>query len=140
ERILGVERPHSDVFHPEPGSAAPQADPSAESLVLTRFLQALLDRHAVLLRYQAPYRGTASSTVARPLGLFLDRGWWYLVGELPDERPAAANSRRLWRADRVVELAALPPTGAPAAEFDVGALLDHAWLKEAMQIWRQRAP
>jgi predicted DNA-binding transcriptional regulator YafY len=140
ERLLGVERPTSDVFHLEAGAAPPASAPRDESDVLTRFLQALLDQRTVRLRYQAPHHEAPTSREVQPLGLFMDRNWWYLVGEPAGEVSDAARPRRFWRADRVVELAALHPMSERPGDFDVGTLLGHAWLEEAMQTWRERAP
>lgn len=141
ERLLGVERPVGDIFHLEPSAAPLASDPRDESDVLTRFLQALLEHRTVRLGYLAPHRETPTTREVRPLGLFMDRGWWYLVGEPVADLPDAAAPHLLWRADRVAELAALHPiVGERLGDFDVGMLLGHAWLKEAMQTWRERAP
>jgi predicted DNA-binding transcriptional regulator YafY len=74
------------------------------------------------------------------LGVFWDRGRWYLVGA-EVERP---ERRRIWRADRVSAIGAsdapAPEDTAERADFDIGALLGGAWLKSAMDVWRANAP
>src|SRR5689334_19020836 len=162
ERTLGVERPHADLLHPEEGADSAEVvegsegDPAAESAVVTGFLQAALDGRMARLRYQAPHRRTAREMEARPLGAFWDRDRWYLVGQIGQigQIGQAANAReesgreregerRIWRADRVVGLAAGPaggPREGDRRDFDVRELLGHNWLKEAMEDWRERAP
>lgn len=144
DRVLGVERSHPDLFHPEPDGSpdtlpAPD-DIQRESAIVTRFLQAKLAHAAIRLSYRSPYRDTPSVTDAHPLGLFLDRGRWYLVGETH----ASTSRRRIWRTDRVIALDAVEPVTRTehmdAADFDVSDLLGHAWLESAMRTWRHNAP
>lgn len=133
DRVLGVERAPTDSFHPEPvetgGAPAPEGD------TVTTFLHALLDGRAVRLAYRSPYSARAIEAIARPLALVWDRDRWYLVGRA-DGAPARA---RLWRADRVRAIAPDVAT-TPAEEFDVRALLERAWLREAMDEWRHLSP
>lgn len=154
ERTLGVERPHADLLHPEEGAESAESegggegDPAAESAVVTGFLQAALDGRMVRLHYQAPHRRAAREREARPLGAFWDRDRWYLVGRIGQTADALGETerdgeRRIWRADRVVALAAGPASGPREGDrpgFDVRALLGHAWLHEAMEDWRGHAP
>lgn len=140
--IIGAELSPGDIFHPEPDEPSSNGNAHRDSATLTRFLQALLDGNAVRLTYQSPYRIEAASVDARPLGLFWDRGRWYLAATEPDR----AQTDRLWRADRVTAISPISPistlgqTGNGRTDFDIADLLGHAWLKSAMDTWRQRAP
>lgn len=143
ERLIGVERPQGDSFHPEPDEALRTEDPQREGSVVTRFVRALLDGRAIRLSYQSPYRESITSAEARPLGLFWDRDRWYLVGARTDP----ARTQHLWRADRTADLVILgthvglrEDDRDAAAEFEIATLLGHAWLKNAMETWRRRAP
>lgn len=145
ERVIGVERTQSDIFHPEPDETVGTEHPQRESEVVTRFVQALLEQRTVRMRYQSPYRETATESVADPLGLFWDRDRWYLVGAILGSRGAHVT----WRADRATDLAVLGPKDGTreketdrntGTEFDIAAMLRHAWLKSAMDAWRQHAP
>jgi predicted DNA-binding transcriptional regulator YafY len=138
ERVLGVERHHGDAFNPEPQEPDRVVDRQKEGATVTRFLQALLGGNEVYVRYRSPYREAESASVVRPLGLFWDRDLWYLVGTIPGS-PA---EQRLWRADRVLEMTARGKAdpGESDGAFDVGELLGHAWLKAAMDTWRERTP
>src|SRR5207302_1181736 len=85
------------------------------------------------------YHAAAMSADAYPQGVFWDRARWYLAGT-DTER---AQTRRLWRADRVTAIStlnALGHTDDRRASFDIAELLGHAWLKTAMDAWRERAP
>jgi len=143
ETIIGVEPAPDDIFHPEPDphpatAAAPEPAAARESAMLGLFLRARLDGVLVRLRYRSPYREEEERVVV-PLGVLLDRDRWYLAGR-DDER---ARGARLWRADRVAEIApmwARGPTDGGDAAFDVRALLGRRWLRAAMREWRQRAP
>jgi predicted DNA-binding transcriptional regulator YafY len=146
ERIVGVERSYSDIFHAERGETPESQERSGdhvarESVIVTTFLQALLDQRAVRLRYHSPYSGS-DDAIATPSGLFWDRDRWYLVGQTGGGA-SPGGSRRLWRADRVSEISSgqsLPHNNAKSTDFDIGALLGHAWLKDAMDAWRIQAP
>ncbi len=138
ERVLGVERYRGDVFSGEPQPPDDAPDPHTEGATVTRFLQALLDQHEVRIRYRSPYREAESEADVRPLGAFWDRERWYLVGDRTNKR----GERRLWRADRVLEMSTLGRVepGDSNERFDIGEMLGHAWLKTAMDTWRQRVP
>ncbi len=143
ERIMGVEETPDDIFHPEPdhrpapgGGGAAEA--AQESATLTIFVRAILDGAPVRLRYHSPYRGEEDGVVV-PLGVIWDRDRWYLAGR----RDTQTRGARLWRADRVAEIAPLRARGAGSAEganFDVRALLGRRWLRAAMKEWRRRVP
>ncbi|HEV8193324.1 MAG TPA: WYL domain-containing protein [Ktedonobacterales bacterium] len=137
ERVLGVERYRGDMFSAEPYDPSHVPDLEQEGAVVTRFLQALLDRNEVHIHYRSPYRASDSATEVRPLGAFWDRERWYLVGD----RAQSPGEHRLWRADRVLAMAATRKTEEESSEpFDIGELLGHSWLKTAMDTWRQRVP
>ena len=133
EQVLGVEQAANDMLHEE--DVQPQSPDLTVSGVVTIFLQALLDRRAVRLRYRSPYRAHMFEGLTQPLGMFLDRDRWYLVGQ-----KEGATSQRIWRADRVLAIAPDRPSPADLGRFDVRCLLGRAWLREAMEEWRQRAP
>jgi predicted DNA-binding transcriptional regulator YafY len=139
DRLVAFEQPPEHAFYHEPTDRA-TADPALlERQVgetVTCFLQALLDRRAVHLRYRSPYRSAESETRIRPLGLLWDRDLWYLVGI----KAGGTTSPRQWRADRVLRIApgvSLPTETAP---FDVRSLLGRAWLDEAMADWAADSP
>jgi predicted DNA-binding transcriptional regulator YafY len=136
EQIIGAEMPPADIFHGEPDEPASTSNPQRDGATVTHFLQALLDNNAVRLAYQSPYRDAALTIDAHPLGIFWDRGRWYLATNNPEH----GESQRLWRADRVTSIRALGPTSERATDFDIGSLLGHAWLRTAMATWRERAP
>jgi predicted DNA-binding transcriptional regulator YafY len=137
DKIIGFEKLPADIFHPEPGTASPDASiPLAESRTISLFLQAILDGTMALLEYRSPYNAKTREFLIQPLGLFWDRDHWYLAGQpVEQEQPF-----RLWRADRVLEIK--PQAAATAAQtaFDVRELLEHHWLKSAMERWRQQTP
>lgn len=137
-QIIGAEMLPADIFHAEPDEPTTATDARHDGVTVTHFLQAILDGNAVRLTYQSPYRDTEIAAEAPPLGVFWDRGRWYLA----TDGPAHAGAQRLWRADRVT---AISPIGPPHdegihADFDIGRLLGHAWLESAMATWRERAP
>lgn len=151
-QIIGVEAMPTDVFHPEPDalpSPAQAIEAAAsrgvhelsaplESATISVFMQAILDRAAVRLRYRSPYRQEEHDTVT-PLGMIWDRDRWYLAGR----KNSQARRARLWRADRVAQITPLAPGSAGSdrrAGYDVRTLLGRRWLRSAMAEWRQRAP
>jgi predicted DNA-binding transcriptional regulator YafY len=146
DRIVGVERSYRDIFHAERGETVERDERrpehvERESAIITRFLHALLDQNTVRLSYHSPYRGS-DSAVAFPSGLFWDRDRWYLVGQSSGEAPPS-GSRRLWRADRVTEISGgqrARDKSAEPSDFNIGVMLEHAWLKDAMNAWRTEAP
>lgn len=138
EHVLGVERYRGDMFSAEPSKPNHAPDLEKEGTIVTRFLQAILDHSDLYMRYRSPYRDAESETEIRPLGAFWDRERWYLVGD----RTRSAGEHRLWRADRVLDLATRSQGESEASDksFDIGAMLGHAWLKSAMDTWRGRVP
>lgn len=137
EKVIGFEHLPEDIFHPEP-TPAPQTDgDTSESHIVTTFLQGILDRSLVHLRYRSPYRlSERQETTVIPLGLFWDRNHWYLVGGKQDGDPAL----RLWRADRVVSLTVASAGLSTPRAFDIQDLLGHTWLRSAMDQWQRSAP
>ncbi|HEU4784023.1 MAG TPA: WYL domain-containing protein, partial [Ktedonobacterales bacterium] len=63
-------------------------------------------------------------------------GRWYLATSDTDY----GERERLWRADRVTGISPHSQMGERRADFDIGNLLGHAWLRTAMAAWRARAP
>jgi predicted DNA-binding transcriptional regulator YafY len=59
---------------------------------VSTFLQAILDRRAVVLEYRSPYAAEAEQAIVAPDGLVWDRDRWYLAGR------QALGARRI-RAD-----------------------------------------
>jgi predicted DNA-binding transcriptional regulator YafY len=136
EKIIGFEKPPTDIFHPEPAEPPDLPVESVESRTVSLFLEAILERAALTLRYRSPYSGKTIVYVVEPLGLFWDRDHWYLAGA-PVE---PIQPVRLWRADRVVEIERQAAMLAQPAEFDIRTLLGRNWLKSAMERWRQQTP
>lgn len=153
-KVLGAEAAPTDPFHPEasdpqgtqttldtPESAAQSA---TESHTVSVYLQAILDRRLLSLRYRSPYRDTDDHLRAEPLGIFWDRNRWYLVGRsegLQDNGTAGDKQRlRFWRADRVLELKASMAAVPHDPNFDVREQLDRRWLQPAMRAWAEESP
>ena len=141
QRVVGFEKGPHDTFHPERSTSSSQpvalsAEGPGEAETTTIFVQAVLDRRCVLLRYRSPYKARAEHLFAEPLGMFWDRDHWYLVG-----RPTGQEQgSRLWRADRVLDITPHTQEASAHPDFDVQKLLDRHWLKAAMQQWAQEAP
>jgi predicted DNA-binding transcriptional regulator YafY len=135
-QLIGAEMPPADIFHAEPDEPATTSDPHRNGATVTRFLQAILDGDAVRLAYQSPYRDAPMTMEAEPLGVFWDRGRWYLATSDTDYD----EQERLWRADRVTDISAHGQAVERRADFDITGLLGHAWLRTAMAAWRSRAP
>lgn len=144
EQLVGFEKTPEDIFHPEASqneqAAGTQAHEEADeqySQTISVFFQAILDGQQVVMRYASPYRAIEQATVAQPLGLLWDRDRWYLVGRLAERED---HPLRLWRADRVVQIKARPPLVPQQHEFDVREMLGRAWLRSAMEYWKEQAP
>ncbi|HUZ84962.1 MAG TPA: YafY family protein [Gaiellales bacterium] len=136
-RIVGFEALPEDVFHPDlpASSAQPERDDARERAVIDVFLRAILDGTPVLLSYRAAYAREPRTVRAVPEGMFWDSDRWYLAGRLLDRDHRA----RLWRADRVVALHALPGPVPEVPPFDVRTLLGRAWLAAAMASWAEES-
>jgi predicted DNA-binding transcriptional regulator YafY len=136
EKVIGFEHFPDDIFHPEPASAPQRDGDASESHIVTTFLQGILDRSLVHLRYRSPYHLSDSQEMTViPSGLFWDRNHWYLVGR---KRDAAAM--KLWRTDRVLSLAKDSQALSTPEAFDIQDLLGHRWLRSAMDQWQENAP
>ena len=137
EKVIGFEHFPGDIFHPEP-TPAPQTDGNTrESHIVTTFLQSILDRSLVHVRYGSPYHLSGrQETAVIPLGLFWDRNHWYLVGKKRDGDAVM----RLWRADRVISLREASEALSTPHAFDIQNLLGHRWLRSAMDQWQRNAP
>ena len=132
---IGFERVPSDLLHPERGDPLSGDAPPDEAENVARFLRAALARARVRLAYRSPYRDEEPPTEVEPLGLMWDRDRWYLVG-----RPREGGKTRMYRSDRVSSVApgrAMPPT---RSDFDASSLLGRAWLRDAMDGWREESP
>jgi predicted DNA-binding transcriptional regulator YafY len=143
KKMIGFEGPTRDLFQLEPeqalgksSSTSEESDRPAESDVISQFLQAILQEKTVQIRYYSPYSAKMKQFRIEPLGMFWDRNRWYLAGQVMDQAPEV----RLWRADRVLEIKLDRIRGTARPEFDVRTLLDHAWLKAAMEQWRRETP
>jgi predicted DNA-binding transcriptional regulator YafY len=140
QRIVGFEEPPADTFHPEPEApgAANSVSGNGASVGLTGgvFLNAILNRQLVRFSYRSPYRERDDEVVATPLGMFWDRGRWYLVGSVPNRKRA----RRIWRADRLSEMRATGQIAAEQKDFDVRELMGRTWLRAAIDAWSQESP
>jgi predicted DNA-binding transcriptional regulator YafY len=135
--LIGFEGVAPDAFHRDPPALDPLDDWSArEGTALDTFLRAVLDGTGVRLTYRSPYRGRTTTATCTPLGLFCDRDLWYLVGARLDE----PDSPRLWRADRVLEIASAPAARREPEPFDVRELLGRRWLGSAMTSWAVESP
>lgn len=139
EKVIGFESPPRDAFHPEPelttsdGSLTSRNGP-VENETISIYLQAILESIQIRMKYRSPYRNQTEEVYLQPLGLFYDRDHWYLVGQNPQART------RLWRSDRVMDIAEhhVPRTGP--TEFDVRQFLGRKWLKSAINTWQEQAP
>jgi predicted DNA-binding transcriptional regulator YafY len=174
ERHVGFEQLHSDAFHPawasEQAAAwhlhvegsreeasreladAHRADDVKEGAVVVAFVQAIIQHETLAVSYRSPYRPAPQVIVVTPLGVFWDRGYWYLVGQSRREGGAevgasagqengAYASPRLWRADRVLEVhTAQEREPGSSAGFDIAAYLGRNWLRSAMARWAEEAP
>jgi predicted DNA-binding transcriptional regulator YafY len=140
QQIIGFERMPIDIFHPEPSEAEQPAGAPAgeqgEGAIVSAFIQAILDRRAVQLDYRSPYAARAEHVTVMPDGLVWDRDRWYLAGR----QARRGDETRLWRADRVLALMVGAPVSDALPPFDVGTLLGHSWLRQAMELWGQESP
>jgi predicted DNA-binding transcriptional regulator YafY len=139
EHGIGFEMLPVDLLHPEPEERLPferACERAYEGVALSTFVEAMLTRVHLALRYRSPYRqGAETEHVVAPCGLVWDRDRWYLVG-----RASGASAVRFWRADRVVKARLAGPMSAEAQEFDLRDVLDRRWLDSAMAIWTAEAP
>jgi predicted DNA-binding transcriptional regulator YafY len=175
ERRVGFEQLGADRFHPtyaseqaatwRPQERSPQeagvarADDAREGAIVTTFTRGIIEAKTLVIQYRSPYRPAQQDMVVSPLGVFWDRGYWYLVGrphiDSGDNAGATAargNATdappRLWRADRVLDVhlahERLEHVGermaGSAASFDIATFLDRSWLRSAMARWADEAP
>jgi predicted DNA-binding transcriptional regulator YafY len=137
--LIGFEQTPPDMFHEPPDPQRDSAiEDAREGTFVTVFVQALLDRSELAMRYYSPYSNREKTYHAIPRGVLWDRGHWYLVGAPPsDER---GMPTRLFRADRILDLRTehVPVDGL--MPFDVRDLLGRSWLDEAMGTWIKTAP
>ncbi|MBX3085766.1 MAG: YafY family transcriptional regulator [Anaerolineae bacterium] len=138
DRLIGFEHLPHDIFHPETNVAA-EAETSPRAVTVAQVidvaLRGILEGRSLSMEYRAPHRAV-KTTQLRPVGLFLDRGRWYVVGmalKAPDQQ-------RLWRADRVLNVRTGTLVASTDDAFDVRMLLGRKWLAEAMATWATYAP
>jgi predicted DNA-binding transcriptional regulator YafY len=132
-----------DIFHPERArpagsnrAARSGEDDRAEAQAITVFLRCILARQAVELAYHSPYTGMHAPQLVVPYGILWDRDRWYLVGT-----PIAGGGEpQLWRADRVISIAANPQHVECPQAFNIEQLLNRKWLDRAMADWTETAP
>jgi predicted DNA-binding transcriptional regulator YafY len=136
QQIVGFERLPTDIFHPERPDPTPFPGGADEGMVVSEFVRAILEHKMVAFDYRSPYGARTEQIITTPRGLLWDRDRWYLVGE----RAGHDEETRLWRADRVLGIAAHAPAAERMPAFDVGVLLDHNWLRPAMERWRASSP
>lgn len=136
--VVGFEGSAPDAFHAPEAETTPWTghDLVRESQTIEVFLQSVLQRRMVEIRYSSPYRATESRSVVSPLGILADRDLWYLVGRKRD----ATGEPRMWRADRVLEIRSQTRSAGPDPSFDVRRLLNRAWLRGAMAQWAEESP
>jgi predicted DNA-binding transcriptional regulator YafY len=143
QQLIGLEQLPVDIFnHDDLVLADTRANQHSstrkESAVVTAFLQAILQRDIVRMRYHAPHRPRAKEYEVRPLGMIWDRERWYLVGQDTD---AHVGKQRTFRSDRVSSLSISIRDGAgDKSDFTIASLLGRRWLGEAMQAWSQESP
>jgi predicted DNA-binding transcriptional regulator YafY len=145
EQLVGFEQTPKDIFHPEPGQHEPAGVASCpleeadiqQSRTISIFLQAVLDGNLIRLQYASPYQQHAYWVLTEPLGLLWDRDRWYLAGRLVEREE---HPTRLWRADRVLQVAPRRPMHSIRHDFDVRDLLGRNWLRSAMDQWRHLSP
>lgn len=153
-KVLGAEVTPTDPFHPEADeqtttdlaaeASQDTARSAAESQAVSTFLQAILDRRLLSLRYRSPYRDSEEQLRVRPLGIFWDRNRWYLAGKptppVGDEASNEQTDIRFWRADRVLDLRTLMQSAPADLTFDVRQYLGRRWLEPAMRAWSRQSP
>lgn len=126
ERIVGIECPPVDIFHPEPDGTG-EGD---TQLAVDRFMQGLLAAKRVRLTHENPYRGRSADYDMEPHGILFDRDRWYLFGHDVD-----LGSERLIRADRVRQIEVGGFGFRPRAFLSVQSQIGRAWLSRAMRRW-----
>lgn len=138
-RLIGFEQAAADVFHPEPedDTADTPAARKAQAKAVETYLGAVLDGTRVSFGYRSPYseRDGAKPVEAEAHGLLWDRDRWYLLGNRHSD-----GGRRIWRADRVRDIAATTFRARPDPGFDVRVHLGRRWLSNAMENWSKSSP
>jgi len=133
-RMIGFERVPPDLLHPEPDDPVAAGDTGpGEAEVVGRFLRAALSRSRLRMKYRSPYRGEEPYREVEPRGIIWDRDRWYLVGDVE----VREGEPRLWRSDRIIDIAAAPSMKPTADAPGVAPLLERAWLGKAMERWRE---
>lgn len=128
ERIVAIERPPTDIFHPEPEPVAAEAMQAA----VDAFMQGLLASRRVRIRHENPYRGEVRDYDLEPCGLLFDRDRWYLYGWEVD-----LQAERFLRADRVRHAEVSGMAFRPRLDLSVQSQIGRAWLSRAMRRWER---
>lgn len=126
ERLIGIEALPPDIFHAQ----LPPQRPGDSQKAVDCFLQGLLASRRVRFMHESPSRRMPREHEVEPRGLLFDRDHWYLVG-----RSLEFGDIRLWRADRVTEIAITGFAYRPDPEFTIKSLLGRVWLNQAMRRW-----
>lgn len=130
--MIGFERVPPDLLHPEPDDPVASGEAGAgEAEIVGRFLRAALSRSRVRMKYRSPYRDEEPYREVEPRGIIWDRDRWYLVGDVE----VREGEPRLWRSDRILDIAAGPSMKPTAESSCVSSLLDRKWLGKAMSRW-----
>lgn len=128
ERIVGIECPPPDIFHPEPdmfGAGDMQG-------AVDGFMQGLLAGRRVRLVHENPYRDRRRAYDLEPRGILFDRDRWYLIGWDVD-----LVAERFLRADRVREIEVSGMAARTDPEFSVTHHTGRKWLSRAMRRWEE---
>ncbi|WP_029057707.1 helix-turn-helix transcriptional regulator [Stappia stellulata] len=126
ERIVAIEQPPVDIFHPEPEPVAAAGMQAA----VDAFMQGLLGSRRVRIRHENPYRGEVRDYDLEPCGLLFDRDRWYLYGWEVD-----LGAERFLRADRVRHAEVSGLVFRPRLDMTVQSQTGRTWLSRAMRRW-----
>ncbi|MAA99340.1 MAG: transcriptional regulator [Stappia sp.] len=125
-RIVGIEKPPVDIFHPEPDAVHPGRMQAA----VDAFLNGMLAGRRVRLSHENPYRGRVAEFDLEPHGILFDRDRWYLYGHDVDQ-----DGERFMRADRVREAVVSGMGFRSRADLSVESQIGRKWLSRAMRRW-----
>ena len=128
ERIVAIEKPPPDIFHPEPDAIHPSRMQAAVDV----FLKGMLAGRRVRLSHENPYRRRVAEFDLEPHGILFDRDRWYLYGHDVDH-----DGERFMRADRVREAVVSGMGFRPRAGLAVETQIGRKWLSRAMRRWEE---
>ncbi|WP_299809703.1 YafY family protein [uncultured Roseibium sp.] len=128
ERIVGIEPIPADIFH-----SGTKAEPSGDwQKALDGFMTGILEGKRVRFEHVNPARKTVKDHDVEPRGVLFDRDHWYLAGRCVD-----TDVVKVYRADRVRNLAVSGLFFRPDKDFSIQSLLGGTWLSRAMRRWEQ---